>query len=97
MNFTAAWCLTCIVSETTPLRSQAIFSVMERRGIVLMKADLTRRDAASARELADFGCSGVPPYVLHLPRDSGCSPIVMSQSLTEGSVLKAIFSLPSGR
>src|SRR6185369_11184544 len=59
VNFTAAWCVTCIVNEKMVLKSDAIWAAMKKKGIVAMNADWTRRDPAITRALAELGRSGV--------------------------------------
>jgi thiol:disulfide interchange protein/DsbC/DsbD-like thiol-disulfide interchange protein len=94
VNFTAAWCVTCIVNEQATLKSDAVFAAMKRKGMVAMKADWTRRDAVIARELAAFGRNGVPLYVIYPPKGSPLPPEVLPQILTETILLDAIAKFP---
>jgi thiol:disulfide interchange protein DsbD len=94
VNFTAAWCVTCIVNEQATLKSDAVFAAMKRKGMVAMKADWTRRDAVIARELGAFGRNGVPLYVIYPPQGSPLSPEVLPQILTETILLDAIAKFP---
>ncbi|MFO0987558.1 MAG: thioredoxin family protein [Alphaproteobacteria bacterium] len=65
-DFTAAWCVTCIVNEKMVLTGDA-WDAMKKKGIVAMKADWTRRDLVYA--LAALGRNGVPVYALYPPGD----------------------------
>lgn len=90
VNFTAAWCITCIVNERATLRSEILLKAMKARGIAIVKADWTRRDNTIARELAKFGRNGVPLYVFYPPAGSNAKPIVMPQILTENGMMAEI-------
>lgn len=90
VNFTAAWCITCIVNERATLRSETLLKAMKARGIAILKADWTRRDATIARELARFGRNGVPLYVFYPPAGSAAKPVVMPQILTESGMMDEI-------
>jgi thiol:disulfide interchange protein DsbD len=91
VNFTAAWCVTCLVNERVALRSPAIADALARKGVVALKADWTNRDAAIGRFLGSLGRSGVPLYVLY-PPGSGAEtpPTLLPQILTEGAVIDAL-------
>src|SRR5439155_575748 len=39
VNFTAAWCVTCLVNERVALRSSAVAEVFAKKGVVALKAD----------------------------------------------------------
>lgn len=91
VNFTAAWCVTCLVNEKMVLRSEAVWAAMKKKGVVAMKADWTRRDAAITRALAGLGRNGVPVYALYSP---GTPPALLPQILTEQGVLAELATLP---
>jgi thiol:disulfide interchange protein DsbD len=92
VNFTAAWCVTCIVNEKLVLRSDAIWAAVKQKGIVAMKADWTRRDPAITRALAALGRNGVPVYALYPP--GGGAPALLPQILTEAIVLAEFGRFP---
>ena len=87
VNFTAAWCITCLVNERVALRSPEVAAAFAKKGVVYVKADWTRRDAAIADVLASFGRNGVPLYVLYA---DGAEPTVLPQILSEGIIIEAI-------
>ncbi|HVQ76471.1 MAG TPA: thioredoxin family protein [Candidatus Binatia bacterium] len=99
VNFTAAWCITCLVNERVALRSPAVAEALAGQGIAYLKADWTRRDPEITRILESFGRSGVPLYVLYPPaRGTGAGsgePAVLPAVLTEGVVLDAIARIRS--
>ncbi|MDG5495494.1 protein-disulfide reductase DsbD domain-containing protein [Niveispirillum sp. BGYR6] len=88
VNFTAAWCVTCLVNERTSLSTEAVKMAMKQKGITYLKGDWTNRDAKIARILESHGRSGVPLYLLYLP--GAAEPLVLPQLLTEGTVLEAM-------
>ena len=88
VNFTAAWCITCLVNERVALRSPAVAEAFARKGVVTLKADWTSRDAeitaCSARSAATASrstCSIPGPG-----RAAGREPAVLPQILSEGTV-----------
>jgi thiol:disulfide interchange protein DsbD len=93
VNVTAAWCITCLVNERVALRSAGVAEAFARRGVVVLKADWTNRDAGITEMLGSFGRSGVPLYLLYAPAAvSGGSVRVPPCSLrfTEGAVIDAV-------
>jgi thiol:disulfide interchange protein DsbD len=92
VNFTAAWCVTCIVNEKVVLKSDAIWDAVKKKGIVAMKADWTRRDPVITRALAELGRSGVPVYALYPPGTG--APALLPQILTESAVLAEFAAFP---
>jgi thiol:disulfide interchange protein/DsbC/DsbD-like thiol-disulfide interchange protein len=94
VNFTAAWCVTCLVNERVALRSAAVADVFAKKGVVALKADWTTRDPVISQVLGSLGRSGVPLYVLYPPGAAAGpgtgTPTVLPQILTEGAVIDAI-------
>ena len=64
VDFTAAWCVTCQYNKRTTLADAGVMADFAARGVVLMRADWTRRDAAITAALAGFRRRGVPVYAL---------------------------------
>jgi thiol:disulfide interchange protein len=93
VNFTAAWCITCLVNERVALRSATVIDVFARKGVVPLKADWTTRDPAITQVLASLGRSGVPLYVLYPAGTAGearTGPLMLPQILSEQHVIDAI-------
>lgn len=93
VNFTAAWCVTCLVNERTSLSTEAVKATMKAKGVIYLKGDWTNRDATIARVLESHGRSGVPLYLVYLPGKP--EPVILPQILTEGIVLDALSGLPN--
>ena len=91
VDFTAAWCVTCQFNKRTTLADAAVIADFEARGVALLRADWTRRDAAITAELARLGRNGVPVYVLYAPGTS--APQVLSEILSVTDVRGALAKL----
>jgi thiol:disulfide interchange protein len=91
VNFTAAWCLTCIVNERVALSHQEVADALKGRNVAYLKADWTNRNAEITSALRDLGRDGVPLYVLY--DSKGGQPKILPQLLTPAIVTAAIGAL----
>ncbi len=91
VDFTAAWCVSCQVNKKLVLQTSAMQRAFEERGVVLLRADWTRRDAAITAELARHGRNGVPLYLLYSPGQSQAQ--VLPEILTEAIVMNALAAI----
>ncbi|MBX9849269.1 MAG: thioredoxin family protein [Rhodocyclaceae bacterium] len=91
LNFTAAWCITCLANERIALSQQSVIDAFKQNNITYLKGDWTNQDAAITGKLAEFGRTGVPLYVLY-PAGENKVPIVLPQILTPEIVLDHIRS-----
>ena len=89
VNFTAAWCISCLVNEQVALSDATVTGAFRSSGISYLKGDWTNGDAAITAKLAEFGRSGVPLYLFY-PAGAGKLPVVLPQILTPQIVLAAI-------
>jgi thiol:disulfide interchange protein DsbD len=94
VNFTASWCLTCLINERNAFADAAVQQVFRGKGVTLMKGDWTNRDPAITQALADFGRAGVPLYVVYNSKRGSSEPVVLPQLLTAGIVESAFADLP---
>lgn len=78
--FTADWCLTCKVNERRVLQQPEARAALGSAGVVVFRADWTRRDEAIRRDLAALGKAGVPVYALYHP-DRPSEPQVLPEIL----------------
>jgi thiol:disulfide interchange protein len=88
VNFTASWCLTCLVNERNAFSDAAVQAIFRDKKVSLMKGDWTNRDPAITHALAAFGRAGVPLYVVYNSRP-GSEPLILPQLLTAGVVQDA--------
>ncbi|HEY6619074.1 MAG TPA: thioredoxin family protein [Steroidobacteraceae bacterium] len=89
VNFTASWCLTCLVNERNAFSDAAVQRVFRDKKVALMKGDWTNRDPAITKALAAFGRAGVPLYVVYNGKPGATEPVVLPQILTAGVVESA--------
>ena len=95
VNFTASWCLTCLVNERNAFADSAVQEVFHSKRVTLMKGDWTNRDPAITRALASFGRAGVPLYVVYNSKPGSSEPVVLPQLLTASVVQQAFADTPS--
>ncbi len=91
VNFTASWCLTCMVNERNAFADDAVQKIFRDRKVTLMKGDWTNRDPAITKALAAFGRAGVPLYVVYNSQPGSHDPKVLPQILT-ASVVQSAFA-----
>lgn len=89
LNFTAAWCITCLANERVALSKPQVLDAFKQDGITYLKGDWTNQDEAITRKLAEFKRNGVPLYVFY-PAGPHSQPIVLPQLLTPELVLDHI-------
>ncbi len=80
IDFTAKWCLTCLVNEQTALSSVKFRRLVKEKNIALLKADWTNKDADITTALAIYQRNSVPLYVYYNGKDK--EPIILPQLLT---------------
>jgi len=94
VNFTASWCLTCLVNERNAFADPSVQQVFREKGVTLMKGDWTNRDPAITQALAHFGRAGVPLYVVYNSKPGSSEPVVLPQLLSAGIVANVFAALP---
>lgn len=87
VDVTADWCVTCKYNERFVLSDPEVAEAFLKRGVVMMRADWTQRDAEIERYLKKFSRAGIPFYALYYPyRD----PVILSEFLTKKQVLREL-------
>ena len=94
VNFTASWCLTCLVNERNAFADPDVQQIFRNKNVTLMKGDWTKRDPAITRALSQFGRAGVPLYVVYNAKPGSHAPLVLPQLLTAGVVQNAFADAP---
>lgn len=89
IDFTADWCLTCKVNETTVLNTAAVIDKLKSLNVVTLRADWTRQDPTISRLLQKFGRSGVPLYVV-FPAKNPTAPIVLPEVISQELVVQKL-------
>ncbi len=96
VDFTAAWCITCLVNERVALETPAVRKAFEQAGVVKLKGDWTNRDDEITGVLKEVGRAGVPLYLFWVP--GADKPRILPQVLTESLILSELASLsPTNR
>lgn len=85
VDFTAAWCVTCKVNEQLVLKGAG--DLFAKHNTEFLIADWTNKNDQIADELASYGRSGVPLYLLFPPGQNSVKAEVLPQILTR-SVLE---------
>ncbi|TAJ87016.1 protein-disulfide reductase DsbD [Reyranella sp.] len=90
VDFTAAWCITCLVNERVALETAASRKAFEQAGVVKLKGDWTNRDPEITSVLKELGRAGVPLYLYWAPGAE--KPKILPQVLTEAMILSELSS-----
>ena len=95
VDFTAAWCITCLVNERVVLETPATRNAFEQTGTVKLKGDWTNRDPEITSLLKELGRAGVPLYLYWAP--GADRPKILPQVLTEASIVSELTSNPQAK
>lgn len=87
INFTAKWCLTCLLNEKSTLSSKEFADLAKAKQIALFKADWTNKNPAISRGLGKFDRASVPLYVYY---NNAGEATILPQILTP-SIIKSVF------
>ncbi len=85
VDFSAAWCITCLVNERVALETTGAKKAFEQTGTVKLKGDWTNRDPEITALLKELGRAGVPLYLYWAP--GADKPLILPQVLTEASIV----------
>jgi thiol:disulfide interchange protein DsbD len=88
VNFTAAWCITCLANERVALSRQEVKDAFAELKVAYLKADWTSRNSAIAQALAEQGRAGVPLYLFY-PGQREAQAEILPQLLTPDMVVAA--------
>ena len=89
IDFTAAWCITCQVSELLVFRSPEVRAKLKELGVTLLKADWTNQDPVITQMLAAFGRDGVPFYVIY-GKGKNAPAVPLPEVINAGIVLNEL-------
>lgn len=92
VDYTAAWCITCLVNERVALNTDQVQRELHEKGVITLRADWTSEDPIITQDLKSFERSGVPLYLLY-PKNSLDPPQILPQILTPGVVIEALHQL----
>jgi thiol:disulfide interchange protein/DsbC/DsbD-like thiol-disulfide interchange protein len=93
VDFTARWCATCQVNKRV-YNQDDVAKALTQSGVVLLKADWTKKDSVIADELRKYGRTGIP---LNVFLKTGQPPAVLSEALTGTEVKAALAAVAAGK
>jgi thiol:disulfide interchange protein len=93
VDFTARWCATCQVNKRVYTQAD-VAQALSSAGVVMLKADWTKKDEIIAQELGKYGRTGIP---LNVFLKAGQPPAILSEALTGTEVLAALKSVGEGK
>jgi thiol:disulfide interchange protein/DsbC/DsbD-like thiol-disulfide interchange protein len=93
VDFTARWCATCQVNKRVYTQDD-VAKALTQAGVVMLKADWTKKDTVIANELGKYGRTGIP---LNVFLKTGQPPAILSEALTGTEVLSALSAVSAGK
>ena len=93
VDFTARWCATCQINKRVYTQGD-VAQALSSAGVVMFKADWTKKDEVIAQELGKYGRTGIP---LNVFLKAGQPPAILSEALTGTEVLAALKSVSEGK
>ena len=93
VDFTARWCATCQINKRVYTQVD-VAQALSSAGVVMLKADWTKKDEVIAQELGKYGRTGIP---LNVFLKAGQPPAILSEALTGTEVLAALKSVSEGK
>ena len=88
VNFTAKWCLVCLLNDKTSLSSAAFYDTVRSQNIRLFKADWTSRSEGIRLALQNYGRNSIPLYVYYPAGQK--QPVLLPQILTPEILQKSL-------
>jgi thiol:disulfide interchange protein DsbD len=88
IDLTAAWCVTCLINETTSLSAPQVMRALAAHHAALLVGDWTDRDPAITALLAANHRAGVPLYLYYAP--GAPSARILPQILSPGLVIATL-------
>ncbi len=89
LDFTADWCLTCKVNETTVLSRAEVLRAFKAKNVALVRADYTRQPEDLTRIIRYFGRAGVPLYI-YIPASNPSHPVILPEALRPSVILREL-------
>jgi thiol:disulfide interchange protein len=93
VDFTARWCATCQINKRVYTQGD-VAQALSSAGVVMLKADWTKKDEVIAQELGKYGRTGIP---LNVILKAGQPPAILSEALTGTELLTALKFVSEGK
>lgn len=88
IDFTAKWCLVCLLNDKTTLNTKQFADLIRERNIKLYKADWTNRSKEIAEALKTYNRNSIPLYIYY--KEGSRQPIYLPQILTTDILQKKL-------
>ncbi|WP_298067737.1 cytochrome c biogenesis protein CcdA [uncultured Mailhella sp.] len=82
VEFTADWCPTCKVLESTTLSAPTLLPIMEQYSVEAMKVDMTFKDKAKEDLLRALGSASIPLLAVFPAGEGAYSPVILRDIYT---------------
>jgi len=92
VNYTATWCLTCLVNEKLVFSKAKFQQFLADNNIVYMEADWTNPDDEIAGSLEALGRTALPVYAFYPPGGPTYDPVLLPEILTMETALEILSS-----
>lgn len=92
IDFTAAWCATCKANKLRYTHDTTVIDLAEKKGVVALKADFTRKDPVIEKAIAGYGKRAVPVNVLYAP--GATEPAFLPELFGADEVISRFSALP---
>lgn len=86
INFTAKWCLTCIVNKNTSLQTKEFQNLVKKHDIKLFEADWTNNNPQISDALAMYGRNSVPLYVFYKNGKYHLLPQILTPNIVKNAI-----------
>lgn len=86
IDFTADWCPTCKVLESTVLTTENVARWKKQYGVAFIKADMTERNIEAESLLRALGSMSIPTAALFSRGEGSQSPLVLRDLFTESQL-----------
>jgi thiol:disulfide interchange protein len=93
IDFTANWCLNCQFNKAAVLYTKDIGDMIDKKGVVAIKADLTQPDPEIESLLKHLGSRSIP-FLAIFPGDTPEKPVIMRDIYKKSSVKNILNQLP---
>ncbi len=87
LDIGAAWCKNCTTNEKTVLFTDDIMKQFADKGVVLLRGDFTKKDAALLAWIKKHDRAGVPFNALYIP---GQEPYIFGELITKSEISNAL-------
>ena len=92
IDFTAAWCVTCLANKARYVNDKAVIEVIEKKGVAMLKADFTNKDPKIAAALVAYDRRAVPVNVFYTP--GAGEPVFFPSLFGAGELIEKFSALP---